>query len=266
MRLFIKYGLSKGAWVEMENGRLNGKVAIVTGGASGIGEATSRLFVEHGAMVMIADLSRDRLDLIASDFAPDLGTVQTFATDVTNEASVASMVEETVRQFGRIDILVNSAGVVIKKSEVDTTLEEWNHVMAVNVTGTFLTTKHAVPKMKLTGGGSIVNIASVAANIGWSGFAAYCASKGAVRSLTKASAIAHGKDGIRVNSVHPGVTRTPMTEAALSENVERYGSGTPLGRFGEAIDIANCCLFLASEESRYVHGSELIADGGTIAI
>jgi NAD(P)-dependent dehydrogenase (short-subunit alcohol dehydrogenase family) len=247
-------------------GRLVGKVAIVTGGASGIGEATARLFASHGARVVIADISAERSLAVATAIKNVGGRALARQTDITDESSVVALMDQTEATFGRLDVLVNSAGISLSKLDVDTSVEEWDHVMAINVKGTFLTTKHAVPLMKKVRGGSIINIASIAANVGWAGFAAYCASKGAVRALTKASAIAHGRDGVRVNSVHPGVTRTPMTEASLNQKVGRYGDGPPLGRFGEAIDIANCCLFLASDESAFVHGAELIADGGTIAI
>lgn len=240
--------------------RLEGKVAIITGGASGIGEATVQLFRMHGAHVVAADIAPNEVA------AEQDGLLYAMKVDVTDESSVKSLMERTEATFGRIDILVNCAGIALGKTDVDTTVEEWNRVMSINVTGTFLTTKHAVPVMKRNGGGSIVNIASVASHVGWAGYAAYCASKGAVRALTKASAIAHGREGVRVNSVHPGVTRTPMTEESLRNKAERYGDGPPLGRFGEAIDIANCCLFLASDEAGFVHGAELIADGGTIAI
>ena len=250
----------------MQAQRLLGKVAIVTGGASGIGEATALLFARHGAKVVIADVSEDRANDVARRVREEAGTALAFKTDVTHEGNVIDLVDCARRAFGRIDVLVNSAGIALSKLEVDTSQEEWNTVMAINATGTFLVSKHAIPHMKEGGGGSIVNIASVAANVGWAGFGAYCASKGAVRAFTKATAVAHGRDGIRANSVHPGVTETPMTAAAIAASAGRYENTAQIGRFGQPIDIANCCLFLASDESSYVTGSELIVDGGTLAV
>lgn len=246
--------------------RLLGKVAIITGGASGIGEATAMLFAQHGAKVVVADLSEARAEDVVKRIGQQSGTAIAFKTDVTNEASIAGLVARACAEFGRIDVLVNSAGVAMSKLEVETSLEEWNTVMAINSTGTFLVSKHVIPHMKQSGGGSIVNIASIAANVGWAGFGAYCASKGAVRAFTKATAVGHGREGIRANSVHPGVTETPMTAEALAASAGRYEGTTQIGRFGQPIDIANCCLFLASDESAYVTGSELIVDGGTLAV
>jgi cyclopentanol dehydrogenase len=246
--------------------RLVGKVAIVTGGASGIGEATAMLFARHGAKVVIADLSEERAGEVAKRIGQEGGTALAFRTDVTHEGNIIELVNLARREFGRIDVLVNSAGIALSKPEVETSQEEWNTVMAINATGTFLASKHVISHMKEGGGGSIVNIASVAANVGWAGFGAYCASKGAVRAFTKATAVAHGREGIRANSVHPGVTETPMTAASIAASVGRYEGSTQIGRFGQPIDIANCCLFLASDESSYVTGSELIVDGGTLAV
>ena len=246
--------------------RLLGKVAIVTGGASGIGEATCILFARHGAKVVLADLSEERAGQVAKRIRQEGGTALAFKTDVTQEGDIRELVDRVCSEFGRIDVLVNSAGIALSKPEVDTSLLEWNTVMAINATGTFLMCRHVIPHMSKGGGGSIVNIASVAANVGWAGFGAYCASKGAVRAFTKATAVAHGRAGIRANSVHPGVTETPMTAESIAASASRYEGTTQIGRFGQPIDIANCCLFLASDESAYVTGSELIVDGGTLAV
>ena len=246
-------------------GRLAGKVAIVTGGASGIGEATCRLFAQEGASVMVADLAADGAARLAAEINAAGGTADSQMLDVSKEAAVIALMRHVEERFGRLDVVVNSAGIALRKTDVDTTEEEWDKVMNVNVKGTFLMTKHAVPEMNKVGGGAIVNIASIAANVGWAGWAAYCASKGAVRALTKASATAHAGAGIRVNSINPGTVRTPINAEALREGAARFANGTPLGRFGEPIDIANCCLFLACDESAFIVGEEIRADGGLFA-
>ncbi|MGB3501632.1 MAG: SDR family oxidoreductase [Mesorhizobium sp.] len=246
----------------VRTGRLAGKVAIVTGGASGIGEATCKRFAEEGAAIMVADLAADAAAKLAAEIAASGGQADSHQLDVSSEAAVIELMKHVNERFGRLDVVVNSAGIAHRKPEVETTEEEWDRVMNVNVKGTFLMTKHAVPEMKKAGGGAIVNIASIAANVGWAGWAAYCASKGAVRSLTMASATAHAGEGIRVNSINPGTVHTPINAEAFREGAERFKRTTPLGRFGQPIDIANCCLFLACDESAFIVGEEIRADGG----
>lgn len=244
------------------DGRLKGKVAIVTGAASGIGLATGLRFVREGARVVFADLEAADENPLVAQHGGDALSVR---ADVTSEESVRELIARTIDRFLRLDVLVNCAGVALGKTETETSLPEWEKVLAINATGTFLTTKHVVPHMQRSGGGSIVNIASIASQIGWAGYAAYCASKGAVRSFTKATAVAHGRYGIRANSINPGVIETPMTAGSISENADRYKNVSVLGRYGKPDDVANCCLFLASDEAAFVTGTELTVDGGRLA-
>jgi NAD(P)-dependent dehydrogenase (short-subunit alcohol dehydrogenase family) len=247
---------------DIRTGRLNGKVAIVTGAASGIGNATALIFLREGACVVFADMKPPAEESLLGEHG---GRALSVEVDVSNEGSVADLVRRSVDRFQRLDILVNCAGVSFGKPEVETSIEDWERVLKINTTGTFLTTKHVIPHMENSGGGSIVNIASIASQIGWAGYGAYCASKGAVRSFTKATAVAHGKDGIRANSINPGVIETPMTAKAIAENADRYKNVSVLGRFGVPADVAACCLFLASDEASFVTGSELTVDGGRLA-
>ncbi|MGB3501621.1 MAG: glucose 1-dehydrogenase [Mesorhizobium sp.] len=246
-------------------GRVTGKVAIITGGASGIGEATCQLFAREGAKVVVADLSVERAEAVAQGIVKAGGDALAWQTNVAEESSVKALVEAAHSRFGRIDVLVNSAGVALPKIDLETSVEEWDRVMSINVRGTFLTTKYVVPIMRDAGGGAIVNLASVAGNVGWAGLGCYSASKGAVRAFTRASAVAHAADRIRINCVNPGITRTAINEELFQQDLQRFRTPPPVGRFGKPMDIAHCCLFLASDEAGFVHGTELIADGGAIA-
>jgi 3(or 17)beta-hydroxysteroid dehydrogenase len=250
-------------------GRVQDKVALVTGGASGIGFAAAKLFVEEGATVVVAD--RDAAASAAA--VAELGQRACFhRLDVTREDEWVAVTDAVMRDFGRIDILVNNAGVVLFKDIEATTLEEWRHLMAVNLDGVFLGCKHAVRVMK-DRGGSIVNMSSVAGMIGHGSLAAYCASKGGVRLLTKSVALhcAHKGYNIRCNSVHPSFAETPMLHAmiASARNPEKLAAGftaaAPLGRLAQPIEIARMILFLASEESAFTTGAELVVDGGLTA-
>jgi cyclopentanol dehydrogenase len=188
--------------------------------------------------------------------------------DVTNAADWASAVEAAVSRYGRLDVLVNNAGITIRKNVEDTTEEDWDRIMAINAKGVFLGTKQAIPAMRESGGGSIVNISSTAGLVGspYSG-ASYAATKGAVRLFTKATAIQYAKEGIRCNSVHPGLLETPMTQDMLADAAHREErtQRIPMGRVGTAEDIAYGVLYLASDESSFVTGSELVIDGGATA-
>lgn len=181
------------------------------------------------------------------------------------------MIDFAVSRFGRLDILINNAAVESAKAEVDTTEEEWDHIMNVNVKGVFLATKYALPQMKKNGGGSIVNISSAYAMIGTKGFAAYHASKGAVRTFTKATAVAHAAEGIRANSIHPGAVDTPLLREAINGTPDpkateaAFTLGQPIGRLGRPEEIAYGCLYLASDESKFCIGAELSIDGGMVA-
>jgi len=258
--------------------RLVGKVAIVTGGASGIGAETARLFAAHGAKVLLTDSNAALGKNIAEEIAAAGGTAMFAAQDVRNEAQWQAIVAQAEKAYGKVDILCNIAGVSGRDPKLnmqptvgprlaDYTLEHWHGVMEVNATGVFLGTKAAIPAMQRAGGGSIINISSICGIIGSHANAAYHASKGAVRLLSKATAIQYAPDKIRVNSVHPGFVDTPMTRPGHSnpEIARKRLEATPLGRFGTPADIAAGCLYLASDESSWVTGSELVIDGGMTA-
>jgi len=251
-------------------GQVQGKVALVTGGASGIGFAAAKLFVEEGAMVVVAD--RDVATSTAA--VAELGQRASFhRLDVTREDEWVAVTDAVARDFGRIDILVNNAGVVLFKNIESTTLEEWRDLMAVNLDGVFLGCKHAVRVMKDRGGGSIVNVSSVAGLIGSGNLAAYSASKGGVRLLTKSVALHCARKGynIRCNSVHPSFAETPMLRSmiAAARNPEKlaanFAAAAPLGRLAQPIEIARTILFLASDEAAFTTGAELVVDGGLTA-
>ena len=247
--------------------RLDGKVALVTGGASGIGAETSRLFAREGAKVAITDLNDDGGRAVAAE----IGDAAFYARlDTRNEAEWQTVVEQSVDTYGRLDILVNAAGVPGRRTDGGSTrideqeLEDWNRVMDVNSTGIFLGMKTVIPEMRKAGGGSIVNISSIYGLVGSPNSAAYHASKGAVRLATKSAALQYAAENIRVNSVHPGIVTTGMNREINEDpvlSVPRLAA-TPMGRFGQPIDIANGCLFLASDESGWITGAELVIDGG----
>ena len=249
--------------------RLEGKVAIVSGGASGIGEATSRLFAAEGASVVIADINDELGAALESDIRDGGGEAAYLKLDVRDEEQWRAVVAETVTRFGKLDIVVNNAGISApgRPPTEEQTVEGWDAVMAVNAKGVFLGTKHAIPEMRKAGGGSIVNISSIYGNVGSKGGTAYHASKGACRTFSKAAAIQYAGEQIRVNSVHPGFVDTPMTAElhSLPGVHEERVAKTPLGRMGLPEDIAYGILYLASDESRFVTGSELVIDGGMTA-
>lgn len=261
----------------MEPGkRLPGKVAIITGGASGIGEATARLFALHGASVVLCDLQDPLGETIAAEIVAAGGVAEYRHLDVTQEYQWAGLAEAVESTYGRIDVLCNVAGI---GSGVDPTsgkrarmelpglsLESWNQVMAVNSAGVFLGTKAVHAAMKRAGGGSIINISSICGIVGSFGNAAYNASKGAVRIFTKSAALQYAKDQIRVNSVHPGFVETPLAAPGLVGNAgKKRMDATPMGRYGRPSDIAYGCLYLASDETAWMTGSELVIDGGMTA-
>ncbi len=252
-------------------GRLEDKVAIVTGGASGIGRGCALRLAAEGATVVIAD--RDELG--GQAVATELGGRHVFLSlDVTQEADWARVVAETTARFGRLDILINGAGVAIFKDLEHTTLEDWRFVNGVNSDGVFLGCRAALPAMKASGGGSIINVSSVAGLIGVPDAPAYCASKGAVRLLTKSVALYAARQGfnIRCNSVHPSFIDTPMCAAVVAQSADpaktrrQFERAAPLGRMGEVADVANLVVYLASDESRFVTGAEIAVDGGLTAM
>lgn len=247
--------------------RVAGKVALVSGGAGGIGAAAARLLAREGAAVVIGDLLEVEGRETEAAISGTGGRVQFLTMDVTNEDDWRRAVETAVNSYGKLDVLVNNAGISGRTTVEETSVELWDKVMAVNAKGVFLGTKIAIPAMKQAGGGSIINISSIYGLVGSETSTSYHASKGGVRLLTKSAAIQYAKDGIRVNSVHPGFVDSPMTERfhALPEIRSRRLAATPLGRMGTPEDIAAGVLYLASDESSFVTGSELIIDGGMTA-
>ena len=251
-------------------GRVAGKTAIVTGGASGIGEAACVLLSEHGSGVVIADIDESKGKALEARIVENGGEAVFQRLDVTSEADWDRVVQYTLDWRGGLDIVVNNAGLSGAQGRaavLETTLENWNTVMNVNSTGVFLGTRAAIEPMRRSGGGSIINVSSIYGIVGSKTSAVYHASKGAVRTLTKAAAVSYATDGIRVNSVHPGFADTPMTlELHGRPGVrEERESLTPLGRLGTPEDIAWGILYLASDESSFMTGAELVIDGGMIA-
>lgn len=251
-------------------GRTEGKVALVTGAASGIGRATALLLAREGARIAAADVDADGAERAASEVAAAGGEALALRLDVTVEESWQSAIEQVVGRFGRLDVLVNNAGVGNGGLALrDTSLERWREILAVNLDGVFLGIRHAVPAMAEGGGGSIVNISSIYGVVGARNAGAYCASKGGVTLLTKAAALECAADGsgVRVNSVHPGYIETPMTAPRFADPdfKEAMLRRHPIGRFGRPEDISAAVLWLASDESAFTTGAELIVDGGFTA-
>ena len=248
--------------------RLAGKVALISGGARGMGAAEARLFAHEGAKVVIADVLETAARQVAADIESAGGAALAVRLDVTREAEWQEAVATAERRFGALHILVNNAGVGSHGKVEDASVEDWDRVMDINAKGVFLGSKAAIPAMRRAGGGSIINISSQLGLVGVDNSSPqYQASKGAVRLLTKATAIQYAAEGIRANSVHPGPVETPMTEARRSDP-RAYAltvSRIPLGRYGQPSDVANGVLYLASDESAWVTGSELVIDGGWTA-
>ena len=249
--------------------RLDGKVALISGGARGQGAAEAILFAREGAKVVIGDLLDDEGRQIEAQIAELGGDATYIHLDVTSADDWDAAVQTALDRYGRLDILVNNAGIGGTGGGLENaTLESWDRTLDINAKGVFLGTKAAIPAIRDAGGGSIVNISSIAGIIGLgSGNPAYAASKGAVRLLTKSTAIQHASENIRCNSVHPGLIVTAMTEAILADPIRRqyWDDNIPLGRYGTVDDIANGVLFLASDDSSFVTGSELVIDGGIVA-
>jgi len=245
--------------------RLKDKVAIVTGGAHGMGEAEARLFAKEGAKVVVADVLAADAETVAADIRAGQGQATGAAIDVTRETDWRSLLAKTLATYGRLDILVNNAGISGSSVGDPDGLEGWDRVIAVNQTSVFLGTKLAAEEMAKIGGGSIVNISSIMGFVGGaSGHPAYSASKGAVRIYTKAAAVRYGPKGVRVNSVHPGYMPPMLNATNAGERADKIAL-TPLRRLGEPIEVAYGVLFLASDEASFVTGTELVIDGGFIA-
>ena len=261
--------------------RVRDKVAIITGAAGGLGQAQALLLAREGARVVLTDIVEGEANKIVEEIRR-AGCEAIFVKhDVTSEEDWSEVIKQTLSAFGRLDVLVNNAGILMSKAITDMALEDWHRVMSINLDGVFLGTKHAIGAMKKSGGGSIINMSSVAGLVGMpADSSAYCASKGGVRLFTKASALQLSKAGhdynIRVNSVHPGFILTSMLEKAMRAMCEKTGCSyeeakkvredlTMIGRLGEPEDVAYAVLYLASDESKYVTGAELVVDGGYTA-
>lgn len=239
-------------------GRLANQVAIVTGGASGIGAGIVDVFTREGAIVIAADINEEALQEVRKK-----ENVHAMVLDVASDEDWESVTKEVLDQCGKIDILVNNAGITSEKPYQDINIDDWQDMLAINGFGPFAGIKHIAPVMAKEGTGSIVNISSYTAQIG-QGFNHYSASKGAIRALSRAAATTFGRQGVRVNTLFPGIIETPMTQnlSASKELLTQLVRATPLERLGQPEDIANAVLFLASEESSYITGAELTIDGG----
>ena len=254
--------------------RLEGKVALITGAAAGVegelmgfGGAAARLFAQEGAKVVLTDIQADAGQRTATEIRANGGEALFIRLDVTDETNWRNVVSATVNAYGRLDIVVNNAGTSAPATVEDTTEEVWDGQMDVHAKGVFLGTKYAIPAMRKSGGGSIINTSSIYGLVGSVGSTAYHAAKGAIRIFTKAAAIQYAPDNIRVNSIHPGFMRTPMTRPRY-EDPERHAEllqRIPMNRMGTADEIAYGMLYLASDESAFVTGSELTIDGGVTA-
>ncbi|MFN3392710.1 MAG: SDR family NAD(P)-dependent oxidoreductase [Meiothermus ruber] len=242
-----------------------GKVVIVTGGASGMGEATAREFARAGAHVTIVDRNEARARQVAAEIG-----ARVRIGDVSDSAFCDQVVADTLAQHGRLDVLVNAAGIIVRASGVETSNEQWQRVMGVNVSGTFFMCRAAIRAMQPQRSGAIVNFGSIWGDLGAAGVAAYCASKGAVHNLTRALALDHAKDGIRINAVCPGEVNTPMLQSERKEPVtpellQRLAETVPMGRLADPVEIAQVVLFLASDKASYMTGSLVLVDAGYAA-
>ena len=253
--------------------RVKGKVAIVTGGSLGIGKSTSELLAREGARVAVTDVRNEEGEAVAEQIRQAGGDARYWHLDVSDEDQVQQVTKKVRDAFGSLDVLVNNAGIAgPDKPTHELTLEEWEHVIRINVTGVFLCTKHAIPYMRETGGGSIINLSSIYGLISAPDLPPYHASKGAVRLMSKTDALLYAKEGIRVNSVHPGFIWTPLVEELAEHSEEgpeafrgNLAALHPIGHPGEPADIAWGIVYLASDEAKFVTGSELVIDGGYTA-
>jgi meso-butanediol dehydrogenase/(S,S)-butanediol dehydrogenase/diacetyl reductase len=251
--------------------RLKDKIAIVTGGGSGIGHQTSRLFAAEGATVIVADRNEANAEKVAAEITSEGGRAIPRTVDVTKAAEIEALINGTAARHGRLDILVNNAGYGIAGTVVNTTEEDWDALMAVNVKGVFLGCKYAIPIMEKQGGGAIVNTASTVSRVGIPNRAAYVASKGAVGTLTKAMALDHVGSNIRINAVAPGTIESPYFDEIFRKSNDakalraQLEARQPMNRLGKPVEIANAILFLASDEASFCTGTILFVDGGWTA-
>lgn len=248
-------------------GALNDRVAIITGGARGIGQAAARAMAAEGATVVVTDMIDDEGEAVAASIREAGGKATYRHLDVTDEDGWAATVKATVAENGRLDVLVNNAGIGSMATAEEETLEGWNKVVAVNQTSVLLGMRAAIPAMRATGGGSIINVSSIFGAVGgFGGSVTYHATKGAVRLMTKTTALALATEGIRVNSLHPGFVDTPLiAELKGTPFEEAILAATPMGRLATPEEIAGPIVFLASDASSYMTGSELYVDGGWTA-
>jgi len=253
--------------------RLKDKVALVTGGALGIGRESCLALAREGAAVAVTDVKTDEIEEVAATIGDEGGTAAAWELDVSDEEQVQKVFAAVVEEFGRLDVVVNNAGIAgPNKPTHEIEPEEWDQLMAVNVRGVYLCTRAAIPHLRSAGGGSIINLSSIYGIVGAPDLPPYHASKGAVRLMTKTDALLYAEDSIRVNSVHPGYIWTPLVEELGKEHpdgVEAFrgelDAKHPIGHVGEPADIAHGIVYLASDESKFVTGSELVIDGGYTA-
>jgi len=251
--------------------KLKGKVAVVTGGGSGIGHQTSKLFAEEGAFVVVADRNAEAAERVAAEIRQAGGKAQARALDVTRASEVETVLNDTAKAQGKLDILINNAGYGFAGTVVNTTEEDWDALMAVNVKGVYLGCKYAIPIMERQGGGSIVNTASTVSRVGIVNRAAYVASKGAVGALTRAMALDHVGANIRINAVGPGTIESPYFDEIFRKSNDpvalrsQLEARQPMNRLGKPIEIARAMLYLASDDSSFCTGTTLYVDGGWTA-
>ena len=251
--------------------RVSGKVAIITGGGTGIGRACALLFASEGAKVAVAARRRDKLDIVAQEIAAAGGEALTLECDVTNRGSVEHAVRAVEERFGKLSVVVNNAGAVHTGTVEETSDDDWERIISVNLTGTFLLSRAAMPTLRRMGGGSIINIGSYLGIVAIKQRAAYCAAKGGVTLLTKAMALDHAHEGIRVNCICPAIVETEMALGTIARAPDPAAyrrlreSQIPIGRLGRPEDIAQLALYLASDESTWMTGTALSLDGGATA-
>lgn len=242
--------------------RLAGKIAIITGAGSGIGAAHARVFARHGAKVVVTDIRESVGQAIVDEINAAGGEALFTHHDVASEDSWASVVDLTVSRFGGITTLVNNAGLNHMRGVEDETMEGWNHIVSIDQTGTWLGMRAVMPQLRASGNGSIVNISSILGIMGNVTCLSFHAAKGAVRVMSKAAALEYAERGVRINSIYPGMIDTPQLDTMLPEEREMIRTSIPMKRIGTPEEVANCSLFLCSDEATYVTGAEIIVDGG----
>lgn len=247
-------------------GRLDGKVALITGAARGQGEIEARLFAQEGAKVVLTDVLVEQGQQVAASIGTDGGEATFLQLDVSDPDEWHEVVRHTVQNYGRLDVLINNAGIAQRAGLLETSVADWERLMDINLKGVFLGMKYAIPAMLESGGGAVINISSTSGIVGFPGGTAYHAAKGGVRLLTKVVAAEFATRGVRVNSIHPGIVETPMTDNMAPQRMQLLLDRTPMGRKGQPQEIAYGALFLASDEASFMTGAELVIDGGMTAV